>query len=619
MSSSSSSKKGNKINDNSNNKNDNKTSLPVNVTKRTSSSSSFSTLWRWVYNDATQTDRVNLWLAFTALVGSSITNLTVPRILQEVVDRTAASGGVLNSRTARRVEFHTFLTGCVGFFVCGAAASFFRVYFLNIVKTTIANRLRQRIVRNVISKDMTYYDTQKNVSAETIIHLSNDVEKLAEVVTDKSAKFLRGLNSTIGGTIMLLYISPKLTLATVSVVPFVGAVAMLFSRKAKRLAKKLKADVNQANTRIQERIANIKTVRLAGRDKYEIETYEKAMEATMAQTKENAIADGTFMGGLAFAINASLLGVMYMGGNLLSTGELSVGSLTSFAIYSGLVGAGSANLASIYSSMKQSMGMSDGIFRLLSLPQSNDDANTALLDDTTTNYTDDIDTSSICGPIEFRNVSFAYPNRQDVPILKDVSFTIKKGKVLAIIGTSGAGKSTIAMLMCGIYKVDSGNIFYNGTNINTLNLNALRLSIGIVNQEPTLFAMSIKDNIKYGATDDNITDKDIMNAAKEANAHDFICNLPNGYDTQIQNTTLSGGQKQRIAIARAVVNNPSILILDEATSALDPASEKIVVETLERVSQSRTVLVIAHRNSSYAWADTILQMKGKNGDGFTLS
>ena len=131
--------------------------------------------------------------------------------------------------------------------------------------------------------------------------------------------------------------------------------------------------------------------------------------------------------------------------------------------------------------------------------------------------------------------------------------------------------------------------------------------------------MSIKDNIKYGATDDNITDKDIMKAAKEANAHDFICNLPNGYDTQIQNTTLSGGQKQRIAIARAVVNDPSILILDEATSALDPASEKIVVETLERVSQSRTVLVIAHRNSSYAWADTILQMKGKNGDGFTLS
>ena len=131
--------------------------------------------------------------------------------------------------------------------------------------------------------------------------------------------------------------------------------------------------------------------------------------------------------------------------------------------------------------------------------------------------------------------------------------------------------------------------------------------------------MNIKTDIKYGVTDNNITDKDIMNAAKEANAHDFICNLPNGYDTQIQNTTLSGGQKQRIAIARAVVNNPSILILDEATSALDPASEKIVVETLERVSQSRTVLVIAHRNSSYAWADTILQMKGKNGDGFTLS
>ena len=586
-----------------------------------SDSSSGLTLWRWVYNDATSTDRINLWLAFTALVGSSFTNLCVPKILQEVVDRAASHGGVLNSRTARRLEFHSFLTGCVGFFVCGAAASFFRVYYLNIVKTTIANRLRQRIVKNVISKDMTYFDREKNVSAKTIIHLSNDVETLAEVVTDKSARFLRGINSTIGGTCMLLYISPKLTLATVSVVPFVGAVAMLFSRKAKRLAKKLKSDVNQANARIQERIANIKTVRLAGRDKYEIGTYEKAIQKTMLQTRENAIADGTFMGGLAFAINASALGVLYMGGKLLNIGEITVGSLTSFAFYSALVGAGSANLASVYSSMKQSIGMADGIFHLLSLPNNSDSDNDMV--ENNFDRGDDADADcineSICGPVQFCNVSFSYPNRSDVPVLKDVSFTIKKGKVLAIIGTSGAGKSTIAMLMCALYKADKGMIFINGKDIQSLNQNALRSSIGIVNQEPTLFTMSIKDNIRYGTMDNNVTDKDIMRAAKEANAHDFICDLPDGYDTQVQNTTLSGGQKQRIAIARAVINNPSILILDEATSALDPDSEKIVVETLERVSQSRTVLVIAHRNSSYAWADTILQMKGKDGEGFTLS
>ena len=587
------------------------------ATTGSGSYSSFSTLWRWVYNDATPGDRTNLWLAFTALAGSSFTNLCVPRILQEVVDRAALSGGVLNSRTARRIEFHTFLTGCVGFFVCGAAASFFRVYFLNIAKMTIANRLRQRIVKNVISKDMSYFDTEKNASADTIIHLASDVETLAEVVTDKSAKFLRGLNSTIGGTCMLLYISPKLTLATVAVIPFVGAVAMLFSRKAKRLAKKLKSDVNKANTHIQERIANIKTVRLAGRESYEIESYGKQMEATMAQMRHNAVADGTFMGGLAFAINASALGVLYMGGNLLRTGELTAGSLTSFAFYSALVGAGSANLASVFSSMKQSLGMADGVFRLLSLPTKKMDS----VDERDSKEMISMGNSrsNIAGPVEFRNVSFSYPTRPDVPILKDVSFTIKKGKVLAIIGTSGAGKSTIAMLMCGMYAADSGAILFNGTKIESMNLETLRSSIGIVDQEPTLFAMSIKENIRYGAKDKDLSDKDIMKAAKEANAHDFICDLPNGYDTQIQSATLSGGQKQRIAIARAVVNNPSILILDEATSALDPAGEKVVVETLERVSQARTVLVIAHRNSSYAWADTILQMKGQSGEGFTLS
>ena len=360
----------------------------------------------------------------------------MPRILQEVVDRAALGGGVLNSRTARRIEFHTFLTGCVGFFVCGAAASFFRVYFLNIAKMTIANRLRHRIVTNVISKDMSYFDTEKNASADTILHLASDVE-LAEVVTDKSAKFLRGLNSTIGGTCMLLYISPKLTLATVAVIPFVGAVAMLFSRKAKRLAKKLKSDVNKANTRIQERIANIKTVRLAGRECYEIQSYGKQMEATMAQMRQNAVADGTFMGGLAFAINASALGVLYMGGNLLRTGELTAGSLTSFAFYSALVGAGSANLASVFSSMKQSLGMADGVFRLLSLPTKKMDS----VDERDSKEMISMGNSrsNIAGPVEFRNVSFSYPTRPDVPILKDVSFTIKKGKVLAIIGTSGAG------------------------------------------------------------------------------------------------------------------------------------------------------------------------------------
>ena len=271
--------------------------------------------------------------------------------------------------------------------------------------------------------------------------------------------------------------------------------------------------------------------------------------------------------------------------------------------------------------MKQSIGMADGIFHLLSLPNNSDSDNDMV--ENNFDRGDDADADcineSICGPVQFCNVSFSYPNRSDVPVLKDVSFTIKKGKVLAIIGTSGAGKSTIAMLMCALYKADKGMIFINGKDIQSLNQNALRSSIGIVNQEPTLFTMSIKDNIRYGTMDNNVTDKDIMRAAKEANAHDFICDLPDGYDTQVQNTTLSGGQKQRIAIARAVINNPSILILDEATSALDPDSEKIVVETLERVSQSRTVLVIAHRNSSYAWADTILQMKGKDGEGFTLS
>ena len=574
----------------------------------------FSQLWAIVYHDASAAEKGRLFVAMGALVASSITNLSVPYILQKVVDK-ATTFRPSELDTARpgpfgSMTFHHFLLSVVGFFAAGATASFLRVYSLDMVQTNISRRLRSRLVGNVLQQDMEFFDEHKNVSATTLVHLANDVETVANLVTEKTARLLRGLNSTLGGTCMLLYISPKLTLASLAVIPFVGATAMLFSRKAKRMAKALKAQINEANTKINERISNIKTVRLAGQEQFELASYDQSMGKILRNAGANARANGYFMGGLGFAINLSALGVLCLGGNMVETGELSVGKLTSFAFYSVMVGAGSASLASVYSSMKQSVGMTDSLFRLLSLPTpANVGASTGAND------------APRSGTVEFRNVSFSYPSRPDATVLSNVSLTIPEGSAVAVVGPSGSGKSTLAMLLCRLYNLASGSILIGGQDIQSMDATALRRSIGVVDQEPTLFATSIRENIRYGF--ETATDAQVESAAKEANAHDFIVSLPDGYDTQVGNSgdLLSGGQKQRIAIARAVINNPSILVLDEATSALDPKSEKLVVEALGKVRQRRTVLVIAHRSSSYDWADRKVSMValGGGGEGFTLS
>merc|ERR1711871_40233 len=488
---------------------------------------------------------------------------------------------------------------------------------------SIARRLRTRLVSNVLKQKMAFFDERKNVGADTLVHLANDVETVAEIVTEKSARLLRGLNSTIGGATMLFYISPKLTLATLAVIPFVGVTAMLFSRRAKRMAKALKADINEANSVVNERISNMKTVRLAGNEDYEIESYIASMDNVMENSSKNARAEGTFMGGLGFAINMSSLGVMYMGGSLVQTGEMTVGRLTSFAFYSVMVGAGSASLASVYASIKQSLGMTGSLFNLLYMPVPSRKDEEGMLGDS----------AVTTGPIVFDNVSFSYPSRPDVLVLDNASLTIEQGSAVAVVGPSGSGKSTLSMILCRMYDITSGNVYVGINNdknnvdgkqqnsIYNINPKLLRNSIGVVDQEPTLFAMSIRENIRYGYED--ATDEDVEKAAREANAHNFIAALPDGYDTQVGDSgdLLSGGQKQRIAIARAVVNNPTILILDEATSALDPESEKALVEALGTVRKHRTVLVIAHRSSSYDWADRIAYMVPSSGGkgGYTLS
>jgi ATP-binding cassette subfamily B protein len=304
------------------------------------------------------------------------------------------------------------------------------------------------------------------------------------------------------------------------------------------------------------------------------------------------------MGGASIAGYASIAVVLWYGGRLVVAGELSVGALTSFLMYTLVVAMSFSGVAELWAEFMRASGAADRVFELLdrvpAIPSGGQHV------------------PELKGHVEFRDVRFAYPTRPDVPVLKGLNLELRPGEVVAVVGPSGAGKSTLASLMSRFYDPQGGAVHLDGHPLTSLDPDWLRRHIGLVAQEPQLFSCSIADNIRYGRPE--ATDAQVEEAARAANAHDFIQRFPEGYQTHVgeRGVQLSGGQKQRVAIARAVLKDPRLLILDEATSALDAESEHLVKDALERLMKGRTTLIIAHRLSTVASADRVLVLEGGN-------
>lgn len=502
-----------------------------------------------------------------------------------------------------RLSWH--LAGLALVFLLGAGANYGRVYIFRYASERIANRLRIELYSKLLGYNLTFFDRQR--TGDLLSRLSSDTQLIAKAMTSASSDALRNIVQLGAGSALMLHLSPQLTGLILLTVPPLALSAAFYGRFVKRLSKETQAALATTLQTAEERLGNIRTVKAFSQESQESKLYTSQTFRVLALAKREATASASFMSGSGLAVQSALLLALWRAGDLVGTGELSLGSLSAFLMYAVYTGSGLAGLSSFYSDWMRGLAATSRAFEVLpfSAGESHDDLAKARL-------TKRVPPSPIHGKMELQHVSFTYPTRASgPPLFSDLNLVIEPGMVLAIVGPSGSGKSSLAALLLGLYEPASGNIRVDGRyDLNELDLEWWHSQISIVSQEPVLFATSIAENISYG--NPHATMEAIEAAAREANAMDFIRALPQGLETHVgeRGVALSGGQKQRIAIARACLRNPRILVLDEATSALDAESEALVQEALERLFQGRTVVTIAHRLSTIRNADQIAVLEG---------
>ena len=412
---------------------------------------------------------------------------------------------------------------------------------------------------------------------------------------------------------MMLVISPKLTGIMMLIVPPVAAFAIVYGRYVKTLSRKTQTALGEITKVAEERLSNIRTVQAFAKEDIEEKRYALKVMDMFQLAKKEAIASGAFFGGAGLSGNLAVLAVLWYGGHMVMQNTITIGELTSFMLYTAYVGTALGGMTSFYSEIMKGVGASDRIFSLLQRKSSiSIESRFFNVSEKRKQYETNMHIyiggkllTDLKGKINFENVDFSYPTRRQSPIFKNLSLSVEPGTVIAIVGSSGSGKSTIGSLLLRYYDPLAGNVYVDNTNIRDINLRWWREQIGVVSQEPTLFAGTLAENIAYGRED--ATMEEIVEAATKANCASFINSFHDGYNTLVgeRGVSLSGGQKQRIAIARALLKDPKVLILDEATSALDSESEVLVQEALNRLMQGRTVFTIAHRLSTIRSADLV--------------
>ena len=470
--------------------------------------------------------------------------------------------------------------------------SFFRLsLFVNFTENTLAN-LRLALYSNLVKLPMTFF-SQKRVG-ELNSRISSDITQIQDTLTSTIAEFLRQFILIIGGVALLASESFKLTLLMLSVVPLVAVAAVIFGRFIRKYSKKVQDQVAESQVIVEETMQGISIVKAFANEWYEIARYNGKIKEIVKIAIKGGKYRGYFASFIIFCLFGAIVAVVWFGVRLSISGEMSVGQLISFVLYSTFVGASFGGIAELYAQIQKAVGATERVFELL--------------DETPEKINSSESTSEkiLKGNVSFKKVAFSYPSRKEIQVLKDVSFNADFGQKIAIVGPSGAGKSTIASLLLRFYDIEGGEISIDGKNIYDYDLETLRGNMSIVPQDVILFGGTIRENIAYGKP--NATEEEITKAAKQANAYQFIKGFPEKFETIVgeRGIKLSGGQRQRIAIARALLKNPSILILDEATSSLDSESEKLVQEALEILMQGRTSIIIAHRLSTIRSADQII-------------
>ena len=524
------------------------------------------------------------WLGVgtVALFLASGLGLSYPLIVGKLVDGVLEGGG--NEVVDRWALTLVLVFAGLGF------ATAARAYLFTVAGERVVARLRRTLFGALIHQEIGFFDAQR--TGELTNRLASDTTVIQNAVTVNVSMALRFLVQALGAVSILLWINWKLALVMLAVVPLVAAGAGLYGRLIRRVSRDVQDALAESTAVTEETLSGVRTVRAFARERHEEQRYGVAVMRAFELARKRARLGASFQGAVSFAGYGSIAAVLWYGGRLLSAGDMSFGELTSFLLYTFTVAFAIGALAGLWEDFAKALGASERVFELMDRqPQ------VAGGDGTPAN---------VQGRVRFEAVAFAYPSRKEQPVLVSLDMQLEPGEAVAVVGHSGAGKSTIAALLSRFYDPDAGAILLDGTPLTELSPDWLREQVGVVSQEPILFATTIAENIRYGRP--GASDAEVQAAAEAANAHEFVSGFPQGYATLVgeRGVRLSGGQKQRIAIARAVLKDPKVLVLDEATSALDAESEHLVQEALERLMQQRTTLVIAHRLSTVRDADRVV-------------
>jgi subfamily B ATP-binding cassette protein MsbA len=526
--------------------------------------------------------------AFACLLLSVAIALAFPQIVRRLLDAAFVSGnGALLNRIA---------LGLLGLFLLQAALNYVQVYLLTMTSERIVAELRRDLFAHLVRLSPGFFTEQR--TGELTSRLSADTAVLQTVISYNLSEFARQTLFLIGGVVLLTMTHPTLAATTLAVVPIVVGAAFLFGRMLRRASAGVQDRIAEATGTAEEAFSQIRTVQSFTREAEETLRYTGHMAHVIAAAMDRAKIRAAFFGILTFCAFGAVVAVLWQGGRLVLAGALTAGALVSFMLYALYVAGAVGSLGSLFGVYSEAVGAARRTFDLLNTQSSiSDPPEPAPL------------AMPVRGEVELEHVTFRYqPSLPDV--LTDVSLRIGAGEVIALVGPSGAGKTTIASLIPRFWDVTSGMITLDGHDVRELALMDLRGAIGIVPQEPTLFSGTIRENIAYALIQDGKepAEEAIRNAASAAHATEFIERLSDGFDTLVgeRGIKLSGGQRQRLAIARVFLKNPAVVILDEATSSLDSESERLVEQAMQTLLQGRSTLIIAHRLSTVQRADRVV-------------
>jgi ATP-binding cassette subfamily B protein len=573
---------------------------PVKLTAQTLRDAARLAGYLWPY-------RFKFAAALLFLLVGSLLGLAFPYVTGTLVDgalaHKAGPGPVPWDR-----DINLITLALLGVLAGQAALSFLQSLWLTEVGERSLADLRRDTYARLVRLPMAFH-TKRRVG-ELSSRIAADLSQIQGTLIGSFPDLLRQVATLVGGVALIAWTSWRLTLVMMASLPALILIAVLFGRVLRRISKEAQDRLAESNVIVEETLQGIASVKAFSNERFEEGRYRGSLDTFLKSVLRGAWYRGAFISFVVFALFGAIVVVLWYGARQVQAGELSAGELTRFMLYTLFVGGAMGSFADLYSQIQRTLGATQRVRELLREEPEEDEV-AALA---AAAAQEPAGPRRLRGDVVFEDVSFSYPSRKEVEVLRGASLEAHAGQRIALVGPSGAGKSTVVALLLRFYEPDQGHILIDGRDARDYGLHELRSQMAIVPQDVLLFGGTVAENIAYGRP--GATEEEIVEAARQANAHDFISSFPEGYQTRVgeRGVQLSGGQRQRVAIARAILRDPAILILDEATSSLDSESESLVLQALDRLMQNRTALIIAHRLSTVRRADRIYVLK----DGRTV-